>query len=144
MTDARNFAPSTARNREPILAVLRTHLPAHARVLEIASGAGEHAVFFAHALPAVTWQPSDPDGAARESIAAWIAHEHARNVLPPIAVDVRQANWGADGPFDAIIAINMIHISPWDATQGLMAGAARRLTPGGLLFLYGPYKRNGA
>lgn len=144
MTDPRRFSPSTARNREPILAVLRAHLPARARVLEIASGAGEHAVYFARALPGLTWQPSDPDEASRESIAAWIAHERLHNVLPPLAIDVRQSAWGVDGPFDAIVAINMIHIAPWDATQGLMAGAARRLTPGGQLFLYGPYKRDGA
>jgi hypothetical protein len=112
--------------------------------LEIASGAGEHAVFFARALPGLTWQPSDPEETSRESIAAWIAHENVHNVLPPLAVDVRQSNWGVDGPFDAIVAINMIHISPWDATQGLMAGAARRLKAGGQLFLYGPFTREGA
>lgn len=144
MTDARNFSPSTTRNREPILAVMAQHFPISGKVLEIASGAGEHAVFFASALPGLTWQPSDPDEAARESITAWIAHEHVRNVLPPVAIDVRQTNWNIDGPFEAIVAINMIHISPWDATTGLMAGAARRLAPGGHLFLYGPYKRGGA
>lgn len=144
MTDARNFSPSTARNREPILAVLRAHFPARGRVLEIASGAGEHAVFFARALPGMIWQPSDPDEASRASIAAWIAHENVPNVLPPLAVDVRQSNWRVDGPFDAIVAINMIHISPWDATQGLLKGAARRLRPGGQLFVYGPFMREGA
>jgi cyclopropane fatty-acyl-phospholipid synthase-like methyltransferase len=137
-------SPSTARNREPILAVMAAHFPISGKVLEIASGAGEHAAFIAKALPGLIWQPSDPDEAARESIAAWIAHEHVGNVLPPLAIDVRAADWGVDGPFDAIVAINMIHISPWDATQGLMAGAARVLAPGGLLFLYGPYKRDGA
>ncbi len=144
MTDARLSAPSTARNREAILAVIAQHFPISGKVLEIASGAGEHAVFFADALPGLTWQPSDPDEAARESIAAWTQHEHARNVLPPLAIDARQSNWGVDGPFDAIVAINVIHISPWEATQGLMAGAASPLVPGGLLFLYGRYKRDGA
>ena len=142
--DSRNSSPATARNREPILAVMAAHFPISGRVLEIASGAGEHAVFLAQALPALTWQPSDPDEAARESIAAWIAHEKLASVLAPLAIDVRQANWGVSGPFDAIVAINMIHIAPWEATQGLMAGAARVLASGGLLFLYGPYKRGGA
>ncbi|MES1158720.1 MAG: DUF938 domain-containing protein [Terricaulis silvestris] len=141
---ARLSSPSTARNREPILAVMAQHFPISGKVLEIASGAGEHAVFIANALPGITWQPSDADEAARESIAAWIAHEKLTNVLAPLAIDVRAADWGVSGPFDAIVAINMIHISPWEATQGLMAGAARVLAPGGLLFLYGPYKRNGA
>jgi hypothetical protein len=142
--EARRFSPSTARNREAILAVIAQHFPVSGTVLEIASGAGEHAVFFARALPGLTWQPSDPDEAAHESIAAWTAHEHVRNVLPPLTIDARQSNWGVDGPFDAIVAINMIHIAPWDATIGLMAGAAHLLAPGGKLFLYGPYKRNGA
>jgi cyclopropane fatty-acyl-phospholipid synthase-like methyltransferase len=143
MTDPRIASPSTARNREPILAVLRDHLPARGRILEIASGAGEHAVFFARALPGLIWQPSDPDEAARDSIAAWVAHERLPNVLAPLTVDVRAADWGVAGPFDAIVAINMIHISPWAATQGLMAGAGRLLAPGSVLFLYGPYKRGG-
>ncbi|HWA22266.1 MAG TPA: DUF938 domain-containing protein [Caulobacterales bacterium] len=144
MTSARLSSPSTARNREPIMAVIAQHFPVSGKVLEIASGAGEHAVFIAKALPGLTWQPSDADKAARESIAAWIAHEKLTNVLTPLAIDVRAADWGAPGPFDAIVAINMIHIAPWDATQALMAGAARVLAPGGLLFLYGPYKRDGA
>jgi cyclopropane fatty-acyl-phospholipid synthase-like methyltransferase len=144
MPDSRLSSPATARNREAILAAMAQHFPISGKVLEIASGAGEHAVFFANALPGLTWQPSDPDEAARESIAAWIAHEQARNVLPPLAIDARQSNWGVDGPFDVIVAINVIHIAPWEATKGLMAGAARRLAPGGLLFLYGPYKRDGA
>ncbi|HEX4861592.1 MAG TPA: DUF938 domain-containing protein, partial [Rhizomicrobium sp.] len=142
MTDARRFSPSTARNREPILAVLKRALGEHTRVLEIASGAGEHAVFFARAMPHVHWQPSDPDAASRESIAAWTAHEGLANVAPPLAVDVC-GDWKADGPFDAVVAINMIHIAPWAATAGLFAGAARVLRPGGVVFLYGPYKREG-
>jgi hypothetical protein len=129
---ARLSSPSTARNREPILAVIAQHFPVSGKVLEIASGAGEHAVFIAKALPGLTWQPSDADKAARESIAAWIAHEKLTNVLTPLAIDVRAADWGVSGPFDAIVAINMIHIAPWDATQALMAGAARVLAPGGL------------
>jgi cyclopropane fatty-acyl-phospholipid synthase-like methyltransferase len=142
---ARLSSPSTARNREPILAVLRRVLPAEGRVLEIASGSGEHAVFVARAMPGLTWQTSDPDAASRDSIAAWIAEEGLANVLPPMAIDVRGEDWGIAGPFDAIVAINMIHIAPWEATLGLFAGAARRLaTGGGVLYLYGPYTRGGA
>lgn len=142
--DARQQSPSVARNRAPILAVLQQLLPASARVLELASGTGEHAVFFAQALPGVIWQTSDPDQAARESIAAWIEAEGVTNVLAPRAIDVSAAEWDVEGPFDALVAINMIHISPWEATLGLMAGAARLLRPGGVLFTYGAYKRGGA
>jgi hypothetical protein len=143
--NARLSSPSTARNREPILEVLRRVLPADARVLELASGAGEHAVFFAAAMPGVIWRPSDPDPVARASIAAWIEAEGAGNVLAPVEIDVSAPLWGveADAPFDALVAINMIHISPWDATLGLMAGAGRLLRNGGVLFTYGPYKRGG-
>ncbi len=142
--DARQHAPSTARNREPILAVLHRVLPANARVLELAAGTGEHAVFFARAMPGLLWQPSDPDAAARGSIAAWIAAEGAGNVLAPTEIDVTAADWGVeDERYDALIAINMIHISPWAATLGLMAGAARLLAPHGQLITYGPYKRDG-
>lgn len=143
VADLRQFAPSTARNREPIRAVLARVLPPAARVLEIASGAGEHAVFLAAALPGVVWQPSDPDPGARASIAAWIAAEGPANVLVPRAIDVRDPVWDAESAYDAIVAINMIHISPWEATLGLMAGAGRLLTDGGLLYTYGPYKRDG-
>lgn len=140
--DARQHAPSTARNREPILAVLQRVLPPDARVLELASGAGEHAAFFAQAMPGVTWQPSDPDEVAHASIAAWA--EGAPNVLSPIAIDVTASDWGVEAErYDALIAINMIHISPWEATLGLVAGAARLLTPRGQLITYGPYKREG-
>src|SRR5262245_56430376 len=143
VADLRQFAPSTARNREPILAVLARILPADARVLEIASGAGEHAVFLAAALPGVIWQPSDPDPGARASIAAWIAAEGLANVLAPRAIDVREPAWDAESVYDAIVAISMIHISPWEATLGLFAGAGRLLRDGGLLYTYGPYKRGG-
>lgn len=144
MTERRT-SPATARNREPILAVLQRVLPPRARVLEIASGAGEHAVFFARAMPGVSWQPSDPDAGARESIAAWIAGEELANIAPPRAIDVRAPSWGVEGeaPFDAIVAINMIHISPWEATLGLIVGAARALRTGGVLFTYGSYMRDG-
>ena len=115
-----------------------------ARVLEIASGAGEHAVFFARAMPGVSWQPSDPDAEARASIAAWIAEERLANVAPPLAIDARADVWGVEHQrLDALVAINMIHISPWQTTLGLMAGAARLLRDGGVLVTYGPYMRDG-
>jgi cyclopropane fatty-acyl-phospholipid synthase-like methyltransferase len=138
-------APSTARNREPILTVLQRVLPPQARVLELASGAGEHAVFVASAMPEITWQPSDPDAEARASIAEWIKAEALTNVLFPVEIDVRSDDWGVEdeAPFDALVAINMIHISPWEATVGLMRGAGRLLRDGGVLFTYGPYKRGG-
>ena len=141
--DPRQTSPSTLRNREPILAVLRRVLPGDALVLEIASGAGQHAVFFAAAMPGVTWQPSDLDPDARASIAAWTESEGLANVLAPAAIDVRAADWGVGESYDAIVAINMIHISPWEATLGLMAGAGRLLRDGGVLYTYGPYKRDG-
>jgi cyclopropane fatty-acyl-phospholipid synthase-like methyltransferase len=140
----RQSAPSTARNREPILNVLQRILPQPGRVLELASGSGEHAIYFAKNMPSVTWRPSDPDPAARNSIAAWVDAESLSNVLAPKAIDVRDDVWGveAEAPFDAIVAINMIHISPWEATLGLMAGAGRLLHPEGVLLTYGPYMRD--
>ena len=143
--DLRQYSPSTARNREPILTVLQRVLPPDARVLEIASGSGEHAVHVARAIPGLTWQTSDPDPDARASIAAWIDAERLTNVLPPRLIDVREHAWGVEGeaPYDAIVAINMIHISPWEATLGLLAGAARLLRSGGVLYTYGPYMRDG-
>lgn len=140
---ARRMAPATDRNRTHILAVLREALPKTGTVLEIASGTGQHAVYFAAGLPGLTWQPSDPDATHRESIAAWIAHDKTANVLPPLAIDVMQEPWGVDAA-DAIVCINMIHIAPWAAAEALFAGAGRRLAPGGVLYLYGPYRRNGA
>lgn len=142
---ARISSTHAARNRAPILAVLRRVLPARARVLELASGAGEHAVFVARATPGLTWRPSDPDPAARASIAAWIAEEKLANVLPPADIDVREQLWSVEdeAPFDALVAINMIHIAPWEATLGLLGGAGRLLRAGGVLYTYGAYKRGG-
>jgi cyclopropane fatty-acyl-phospholipid synthase-like methyltransferase len=142
--DARQFSPSTVRNRDVILGVLRRVLPPRASVLELASGSGEHAVHIAKALPEITWRPSDPDEPARASIAAWIEAEGLSNVRPPLKLDVSAEDWGVEGQaFDALVAINMIHISPWDATLGLMAGAGRLLREGGMLYTYGAYKRGG-
>jgi SAM-dependent methyltransferase len=139
----RQRSPSAERNREPILAVLRDALPATGHVLEIASGTGQHAMCFAGALPGLDWQPSDADADARASIAAWLAHDALPNVRAPLALDVHQPDWGVDA-LDAVVCINMIHISPWSAAEALFAGASRRLAEGGVLYLYGPYKRGGA
>lgn len=136
---AARVSPSTARNRDPILAVLRPRLPVTGTVLEIAAGAGEHAAYFAAAFPALQWQPTDPDPEARASIAAWRERASLPNLLPPLALDAARPDTWPAPPADAVIAINMVHISPWAATQGLMAGAAQRLPAGGALFLYGPY-----
>ena len=145
MTDARRFAPAAGRNREPILEVLRARVSANARVLEIGSGSGEHAVHICAALPGLDWQPSDPDPASRASIAAWIAHARLTNIRPPLDIDVHAATWGVEdrAPFDVIVSINMIHIAPWSAALALLDGARRLLRDGGMLFLYGPFMRSG-
>lgn len=143
MPDARRFAPATARNRVPILDVLRRVLPATGKVLEIASGSGEHAVFFAEHLPGLSWIPSDPDPGNRQSVAAWIAHAGLANVRAALDLDVLDEPWPISA-VDAMVAINMVHISPWPATLALLDGAASRLAPSAPLFLYGPYKIGGA
>ncbi|RZF61233.1 DUF938 domain-containing protein [Sphingomonas populi] len=140
MTDARLSSPAALRNRDPILDILKSVLPRRGTVLEIASGSGEHIVHFAAALPGLIWQPSDPSEAARASIAAWLAAERPTNILPPLDVDASTHDWPVPAA-DAVLAINMVHISPWAATLGLLAGASRLLLPGGPLFLYGPYRR---
>jgi len=140
--DPRRFAPATLRNREPILAVLCDILPARGTVLEIASGSGEHAVFFAPRLSGVLWQPTDPDPQALDSIAAWTAATGTPTVCPPRRLDVREQPWPVEAA-DAVVCINMIHIAPWAAAQGLMQGAGRLLPPGGPLYLYGPFRRDG-
>ncbi len=139
---SRLFAPATQRNREPILAVLRRVLPPRGLVLEIASGTGEHACHFAAALPGVTWQPSDPVYESRESVVAWSVELGVTNLLPPLDLDVRREPWPVEQAA-AVVAINMIHIAPWEATLALLRGAAALLAPGAPLFLYGPYRRRG-
>lgn len=140
MTDDRLFASATLRNRDPILDVLRTVLPGRGTVLEIASGSGEHVVHFARHLPNLTFQPSDPDAAALRSIAAWVSQDRLSNIAPPVQLDAAAASWPVKSA-DAIVCINMIHISPWRATEGLMRGAAALLPAGAPLYLYGPYRR---
>jgi SAM-dependent methyltransferase len=141
--DQRRYAPATVRNREPILAVLQRHLPSQGLVLEIASGTGEHITFFARSLgPGLVFQPTDPDPAARASTDAWTAALGVTNVRPAIELDAPSGDWPVTVA-DAVLAINMVHISPWAATEGLVRGAARVLPTGGVLYLYGPYRREG-
>jgi cyclopropane fatty-acyl-phospholipid synthase-like methyltransferase len=143
--DQRMFSTSVARNLEPILAILKRVLPTRGVVLEIGCGTGEHAVCFAEARPNLTWQPSDLDADARASTASWIKFAGLNNVLAPLDIDACSTLWGVEqkAPFDAIVSINMIHIAPWVASVGLIAGAARLLCAGGLLVLYGPFTRDG-
>jgi SAM-dependent methyltransferase len=133
----KQHAPATARNREPIREVLARELPASGTVLEIASGTGEHAVAFARAFPALTWQPTDADPIALASITAHRAEAALPNLAEPLALDVRDT-WAIDAA-DAIVCINMVHISPWESALALFANAGKLLAPGALLFLYGPY-----
>ncbi len=131
-------APATLRNRDAIAAVLAEWLPTAGTVLEVASGSGEHIVHFARAFTHLQWQPSDPDPAGLTSIAAWSAEARLANIAPPLALDASAAEWPIDRAY-AILCINMVHISPWAATLGLFAGAARLLPSGAPLILYGPY-----
>ena len=164
--DHRQFAPATLRNREPILEVLLQVLPPAGMVLEIASGTGEHAVFFAPHLQPRQWLPSDPNPLALASITAWQQNYPAPNLAAPITIDVTQSDWSRNPPLQkalesfaqnnpqsqgmlensgitSIVNINMIHISPWAACLGLMAGAKNLLPIGGVLYLYGPFQQNG-
>lgn len=139
--ESRQFAPATQRNRDPILAVLREVLPAQGLVLEVASGSGEHAVHFAAAFPNLTFQPSDPDPAALASIDAWANESALPNLRPAIRLDAMAPRWPVTQA-DAILCINMIHISPWAATEGLVRQAGQLLPAGGPLYLYGPYRQH--
>lgn len=140
--DARLFAPATQRNRQPILDVLSRVLPGSGRVLEVASGSGEHAVWFARHLRPLIWQPSDPDPACRRSIEAHARDAGLATLEAPLDLDAAGNAWPIESA-DAIVCINMTHIAPWEATEGLMAGAARVLPPQGVLYLYGPFMRGG-
>jgi SAM-dependent methyltransferase len=136
------LSPSFLRNRDSILAVLTRVLPDRGTVLEIASCSGEHAIAFAAALPSLIWQPTDLDQVALRSIAAHRAAARLPNVRPPLQLDAAAASWPVEHA-DAVVVINMLHISPWRAAEGLMAGAGRVLRPGSVLYLYGPFRENG-
>lgn len=134
----KRHAPATSRNREPIAAVLAEELPQRGLLLEIASGSGEHAVFFSRLFSGLLWQPSDPDPVALASIAAWREEAGPANLAAPLLLDARGGDWPIRAA-DAMLCVNMIHISPWEATEGLFAGATRLLPRGGPLLIYGPF-----
>jgi hypothetical protein len=134
----KRHAPATVRNRDAIAAVLADWLPPAGTVLEVASGSGEHAVHFAAAFPGLSWQPSDPDPTALTSIATWRAEVGLANIAPPLLLDAAAPEWSVNAA-DALLCVNMVHISPWAATLGLLAGAVNILSPGAPLILYGPY-----
>jgi SAM-dependent methyltransferase len=141
-SDPRLYLPHVTRNREPILAVLRRVLPPQGLVLEVASGSGEHAAYFAKRLPSLFWEPTDSDPLALASIAAHRTAADAPNLLAPLRLDVMSEQWPVERA-DALVCINMIHITPWAASEGLMAGARRILRAGGVVYLYGPYQIDG-
>lgn len=137
---ARCVAAAAERNKDPILAVLRRVLPRTGLVLEIASGTGQHVAHFARALPSLQWQPSDADAQSRASVRAWVAG--LENVLAPVELDVLKRPWAVTRA-DAVVCINMIHIAPWACAEALVSGAGELLGAGGVLFLYGPFRRYG-
>jgi len=148
MTDNRQYAPATQRNCDVILEILLEILPQQGTMLEIASGTGEHSVFFAPHLQPRKWIPSDPNPLAIASITDWQKHYPSDNLLAPLQIDVTETDWSSKEALQsqdirAIININMIHISPWQACLGLMAGAKSLLPVGGILYLYGAFKQNG-
>jgi hypothetical protein len=138
---ARRSAPAALRNREAIAEVLRQWLPRSGLALEIASGSGEHAIYFAECFPDLEWQPSDVHPDALSSIAAWRAEAGRTNVRPPLILDASSPDWPIYRA-DALLSINMVHISPWASALGLLDGAARLLSPGGPLIMYGPWLKN--
>lgn len=140
--DGKWSIPAAERNKAPILGVLVRVLPSRGLVLEVASGTGQHVMHFAEALSDLTWQPSDPDAELRASIALRIQEEHRANVNGPIDLDVTQLPWPLQTA-DAVVAINLIHVAPWSATQALFEGAQALLSTQDVLFLYGPYRRFG-
>ena len=144
--DRKQYAPATERNRQPILEVLQKVIPKEGNILEIASGTGEHACFFAPYFSPRQWIPSDPDPLLRVSIEAWQQDCKSDNLQIPLDINVTLSDWDEkidNSAIAAIIAINLIHISPWSACQGLMKGVGKILQSGGILYLYGPYKQKG-
>lgn len=142
MTMAKGFAPAAERNRQPILEVLRRVLPPTGIVVEIASGTGQHATFFSEQLPSLRWQPTDTSPEALQSIEAWVREAARDNLLPPLELDVRWPRWPL-AEADALLCINMIHISPWETTEALFRGAGELLSTGSRLITYGPYRLRG-
>jgi len=137
------FSPAAERNKDPILAVLRKHLPQTGIVLEIASGTGQHVLHFAKALPHLTWQPSEPVEDRHAAIRTRVQAASLENIKDPVKLDVTASPWPVKGPFDALYCANLIHIAPWAVAGGLMRGAGEYLAPGGLMVLYGPFKMGG-
>jgi SAM-dependent methyltransferase len=142
--DPRLFSPAVARNRGPLLAVLRPRLPRAGLVLEVASGSGEHLAALAALTPDLAFQPTDPDPEARASADAWARHLGAANMRPALPLDATAPDSWPVAAADAILCVNLLHIAPWAATLGLLRGAARLLPAGAPLFLYGPFRRGGA
>jgi len=138
----KQHAPATQRNREPIAQVLANELPESGCVLEVAAGTGEHAMFFARRFPTLEWLPSDPSEEALASIAAYREEYPADNLAEPVKLDASSRDWPVESA-EAILCVNMVHISPWEASTGLFDGAARLLEKGAPLILYGPYFENG-
>lgn len=140
-TGPRRSAPAALRNRDYIADVLAEWLPATGLVLEIASGTGEHAVHFAERFPTLDWQPSDIHPDALQSVEAWRNSAARSNVLPPLVLDASQPDWPV-GQADAVVSINMVHISPWASALGLLDGARRILPSGAPLIMYGPWLKD--
>jgi hypothetical protein len=138
--DSRLVSPSAERNKAPIADILKRVLPSQGTVLEISSGTGQHIVHFAREMPDLLWQPSERDEPSLQSIGRWMVAENLPNILTPLRIDVTEMPWQA-GNATAIVCLNMIHIAPWSATEGLIQGAESLLGQGGILFLYGPYRR---
>lgn len=134
--------PAPERNKAPILEVLQRVLPTRGRALEVASGTGQHIVHFAAGMPGISWLPSDPEVEHRHSILARTQASGLANVAAPLSLDARHRPWPVES-VDAILCINMIHIAPWEAALALLAEAGRLLPAGGVLYLYGPYRRDG-
>ena len=142
ITMAKGFAPAAERNRQPILDVLRRVLPPSGLVLEVASGTGQHAIFFSEHLPSLRWQPTDASSEAVQSIGAWVDETARENILAPLDLDVRSPQWPI-AKADALVCINMIHISPWETTEALFHGASKLLPGGAPMVTYGPYRLQG-
>lgn len=145
MVEALPSTPAGERNLAPLTAALRPRLPAAGHVLEVASGTGQHVAHWARTFTDVVFQPSDADAEARAAVEAWRRATDVANLRPPLALDVAEPGWSAaaPGPWAAIIAVNLLHIAPWQATLGLFEGAGATLAPGGRVFVYGPFAEDG-